>query len=230
MEIQEIISAPPKWLVRWGVTLFFCVLLLMIILAKQIHYPEIIQSRITIYNEGSSEPVTTNCDATIVSVLVNDGQSVSKGQPLVIIENEQHIILPILSPKSGRIIKIGLLNQNLYAPKGQELFYINAIPLHFYGSMALTPNMLNKIKQGQNVIIKIDGYPFEKYGVVHGKIGIVGTTPYSNGTFVSKVNLTYSFSKKIILKNGLIGRAEILYNNNSILDKIIAGIKRTFYR
>lgn len=52
-EVQEIMSHPPSWMVRWGITLIFVLLLLFIFLSWLIKYPDVIKGTTTL---TTSEP------------------------------------------------------------------------------------------------------------------------------------------------------------------------------
>ena len=41
-EVQEIISAVPSWMIRWGITLIFGLILMLVSLSWFIKYPDII--------------------------------------------------------------------------------------------------------------------------------------------------------------------------------------------
>ncbi|MCO5268973.1 MAG: HlyD family secretion protein [Brumimicrobium sp.] len=47
-EVQEIMSHPPGWMVRWGITLIFVLLLLFIFLSWLIKYPDVIKGTTTL--------------------------------------------------------------------------------------------------------------------------------------------------------------------------------------
>jgi hypothetical protein len=47
-DMQDIISAVPGWLLRWGITLFFTVLVLIVALASLIRYPDIVKAQLKI--------------------------------------------------------------------------------------------------------------------------------------------------------------------------------------
>lgn len=53
-EMQDIISAVPTRLIRWGMTLFSLVLVMIISLSAFIHYPDIIKTTLTIKSDDKT--------------------------------------------------------------------------------------------------------------------------------------------------------------------------------
>jgi HlyD family secretion protein len=86
MEVQEILSAPPASLIRWGISAIFLVLLMMSITSYFVRYPETIQARLTI---TSNTPPTSIVARSVgrLDLFVNDGQAVKEGAHLGLIEN-----------------------------------------------------------------------------------------------------------------------------------------------
>ncbi len=41
-EIQDIISVPPSWLLRWGISIFFGVLALVVAASSLVSYPDVV--------------------------------------------------------------------------------------------------------------------------------------------------------------------------------------------
>jgi len=50
-EVQEILSHIPHWMIRWGITLMFGLILLLLFISWFIKYPDVIEGRITITTE-----------------------------------------------------------------------------------------------------------------------------------------------------------------------------------
>jgi multidrug resistance efflux pump len=85
-EIQEIITAVPKWIVRWGITLVFAILLLIIVLSALIRYPDVINSKLIVNSTNAPKRILSKQGGKLVAILIKDGQQVSKGQPLAYFE------------------------------------------------------------------------------------------------------------------------------------------------
>ncbi len=88
-EVQDIITKPPAWIMKWGITLCILILLMLGILSSMIHYPDLIKTHVVIYANGSSKPITANTNGRLLKLLVSNNQTVVKDQPLAFIEAAQ---------------------------------------------------------------------------------------------------------------------------------------------
>ncbi len=86
-EVQEILSNPPSWMTRWGITLVFFIILLIIGASCIVEYPDVVTSKITITTEVPVEKIEAKTSGRIVKILVQDQQQVKNGQILAVIEN-----------------------------------------------------------------------------------------------------------------------------------------------
>jgi multidrug efflux pump subunit AcrA (membrane-fusion protein) len=86
-EIQDIISIPPNWLLRWGIILFFSILLLIIVLSAFIRYPDIVKTTLRIDSPNSPKPVTSKTSGKLIKLLVNENEQVVTGQALAYLES-----------------------------------------------------------------------------------------------------------------------------------------------
>ncbi|HXH98692.1 MAG TPA: HlyD family efflux transporter periplasmic adaptor subunit [Sphingobacteriaceae bacterium] len=86
-EMQDIITAPPAWLLQWGITLFFAVLLLMLGMSAMIRYPDIVKTQLKINSANAPKPVMAKRSGKMIKLLVHEGQDITDGQPLAYLES-----------------------------------------------------------------------------------------------------------------------------------------------
>src|SRR3569832_2293694 len=98
-EMQDIITAVPSWLLRWGITLFFAALILIIGLSALIRYPDIVNASLKINSPNSPKPVVAKVPGILVRLLVKENEMVNAGQPLGYIEStaRHEAVLSLLS-------------------------------------------------------------------------------------------------------------------------------------
>jgi HlyD family secretion protein len=60
------------------------------------------------------------------------------------------------------------------------VFYVNPGNEAFFGEMTITQNNMGKVKEGQEVLVKLRSYPFEEYGMIRGKIKYIAEVPYKD--------------------------------------------------
>ena len=86
-EVNEIISKRPGFLVRWGIPLFFLVLVGILTAGWFIEYPDIIYASAKIISIDSQKEVVSNTGGKITKLLVRDGVDVHAGEILGCLEN-----------------------------------------------------------------------------------------------------------------------------------------------
>ena len=86
-EVQEILGRPPRWLVRWGITMVFAVIAGLFIGSYFFKYPEIIRAPIVVTTENLPANVVAKTAGRVDSLFVVERQAVQKGQLLAVIEN-----------------------------------------------------------------------------------------------------------------------------------------------
>lgn len=86
-EIQEILGKPPQWLVRWGVSIMFITVSILIIGSFFYKYPEKITTIIVIHTENMPATIVSKNTGKIDELFVYDNQFVESGTPLAVIES-----------------------------------------------------------------------------------------------------------------------------------------------
>lgn len=86
-EIHEIISKPPRWVVRWGITLLFILFIFLFLGTWLIRYPDVIVVPFTLSVIDAPRAVVVRVDGKLAKILVRDGQKVKEGQPLAYAES-----------------------------------------------------------------------------------------------------------------------------------------------
>lgn len=90
-QVNEIISNPPRRIIRWGTVMIFLVFLLLVLLAWLIKYPDIIPAPIEITTVNPPVTLTTKITGRINKLYVSDGAKVSSGQLLAVMETAASI-------------------------------------------------------------------------------------------------------------------------------------------
>lgn len=86
-EVQDILTRVPHWLIRWGNTIVFCIILLLFAFSWFIKYPDTIVSQAMITTKTPPQKEYAKTNARIQHLLVNDNDIVSAGQVLAVLEN-----------------------------------------------------------------------------------------------------------------------------------------------
>lgn len=86
-EMQEIISAPPSWLVQWGMTVLFLVLLSLLGITALISYPDVVKTQLKISSENAPKTISAKKAGRIVKLLKQDNSMVVSGDVLAYMES-----------------------------------------------------------------------------------------------------------------------------------------------
>jgi multidrug resistance efflux pump len=84
--INEIISVPPGRIIRNGTTVIFVVLLILIIMAWIIRYPDVVPAPIEITTVNPPVTLVTKVSGRINRIMVKDGDKVNSGSLLAVME------------------------------------------------------------------------------------------------------------------------------------------------
>lgn len=86
-EVQELLTRPPKWLLRWGVTVVFAVLALIFVGAWVVHYPDLVRASFKLTSANAPRAVLTRTDGKLVRLFAREGQIVKTGTVLAYLES-----------------------------------------------------------------------------------------------------------------------------------------------
>lgn len=127
----------------------------------------------------------------------------------------------ISSSSKGVLIYGDFLQENQLVKLGDELFFVNANKDDYYGEILIPQMKSSKVKVGQEVLIKVQSYPYQEYGYLRGKINYISDIPIKDSLFFSKVELIRAEQDAIIrLKPGILADADIITENQSIFKRI----------
>lgn len=86
-EVQDIITAVPSWILRWGITLIFAILGGIILLSALIEYPDVVKTNLKVNSLNSPKQVLAKQGGKLTALLVEDGQMVQENQVLAFFES-----------------------------------------------------------------------------------------------------------------------------------------------
>ena len=310
-EMQDIIAAPPAWLIRWGISIFLFVLLSVFATSIFIRYPDTLKTSLIINSNTVSKSIVAGSAGQVTTLLVKPGQLVNPGQTIACIGNNANHeqVLTLLADLStirnnlfnGKIIpdnvfdnihvnSLGELQQsyeNFYLSykanqsaiknrnweklsffiqdinkltsevlawknkyiltanqsgnihftqslrqsqtvnAGQELFYISTGASHYFGEVMIPQSSIGKIKVGEQVIVRVNQLPSEKYGIIKGKISTINELPLNNGNYLVKVSFLQS-DKGLIsspnLRSHMLANAEIITDDVTLFRRLTSGL------
>ncbi|WP_294198440.1 HlyD family efflux transporter periplasmic adaptor subunit [Chryseobacterium endophyticum] len=85
--VQDILTQPPHWMIRWGNTIIFLILVLILIMSYVIRYPEFIPAPIVVTSQNPPEKLEARTNAKIEKIFIKEHQQVRKDQVLMVLQS-----------------------------------------------------------------------------------------------------------------------------------------------
>jgi len=86
-EVQEILSKIPNWMIRWGSTLFFALILLVLSISWLVKYPDVLENETVITTQIPPQKEFAQITGKLDSIYVQESQTVEKNKVLAVLEN-----------------------------------------------------------------------------------------------------------------------------------------------
>jgi multidrug efflux pump subunit AcrA (membrane-fusion protein) len=141
------------------------------------------------------------------------------------------------APISGQVEFLKFWNTNEFVQAGEDVFTILPKKNKIIGQVQLPAQGAGKVKVGQEVIIKLDNYPFQEYGSVKGKVlsisSITNRLKMSNQTEVDAYlvdvelpdDLKTNYGGKLDFKYEIKGTADIISNKRNLLERFFDNLR-----
>jgi len=147
--VNEIIGRQPNWIVRWGITLVFVSVILILIGTWIIKYPDLVTTRIQITTESPPLDVVARSSGKLIRFDAKEGEIVARGAYLGILESsadpEQMLALrAMLDSLKGVVTGIDLLPREDL----EELSGLGEIQLAFSNFYDRYNDVLAYVEQG----------------------------------------------------------------------------------
>ncbi len=85
--VQDILTQPPHWMIRWGNSVIFIILIMILVMSWFIKYPEFIPAPIIVTSQNPPEKIEARISSRIEKILIKDHQSVKKNDVLMILQS-----------------------------------------------------------------------------------------------------------------------------------------------
>lgn len=86
-DLDAIIGHPPGWTLRWGMTVLFGTVALLLLIGWLVRYPDIVEARTLLTTERPPIRLVAKASARLDELRVRNGQTVQAGEVLGILEN-----------------------------------------------------------------------------------------------------------------------------------------------
>ncbi|MBS1650814.1 MAG: HlyD family efflux transporter periplasmic adaptor subunit [Bacteroidetes bacterium] len=148
--------------------------------------------------------------------------------------NKWKLLYVIESPVAGKVsfFNVWAINQNI--KQGDELFSIIPIQKQVFVGKCMVP-MINsgKLQIAQKVNIKLDNYPFNENGMLNGIVANISEVPNKDGYAIDvalPTGLITSYSKTLVYKEQMKGKASIITKNISVMDRLFFNFRKLLHK
>lgn len=142
----------------------------------------------------------------------------------------------IKAPFPGKVQFLKFYRENEFVQSNEEVFKIVPKDEKVFGQVTLPARGAGKIKIGQEVIIKLDNYPYMEYGTVTGKVKSISLTTNTTRTEKSEIEtymvvvdfphqLKTNYGTKLTFKAEARGSAEIITNDRRLIHRFFDNLK-----
>lgn len=129
------------------------------------------------------------------------------------------------SPIDGNISFFSYWSNNHYAKQDDEVMIVVPAESEIFGNVLMSLSGSGKVRENQVVNIKLDGYPYQQFGIVKGVVTHISLVP-KNEQYAIKINLPQglntTYNRKIEFKQEMSGTAEIITDNRRILERFLS--------
>lgn len=135
----------------------------------------------------------------------------------------------LVASTDGKLIYLKNIQANQQLKNGENLFYILPNSAKAYGEMYVGQYNIGKIKVGQRVILKFDGYPYQEFGTMDAKIETISDIPIDS-VYKIKVllpnNELKTYNKNVKIKVGMTASGEIVTEDLRLIEKLFYEIRK----
>jgi hypothetical protein len=126
--------------------------------------------------------------------------------------------------KENQLIKTGDLFATIL-PENQQ---------QFIGNLIVLSQNSGKIRQGQKVLIKLDNFSYQEYGMLEGEVQTMSTVTDKEGNYFVEVTmpngLRTSYDKKLKFDKELTGQADIITDEMRLIERIFYQFRKLAIR
>ncbi|WP_299527106.1 HlyD family efflux transporter periplasmic adaptor subunit [uncultured Lutibacter sp.] len=127
-EVQEILSYVPNWMIRWGMTLVFIIILMLLFISWFVKYPDVITAEVVVTTKIPPEKIYAKSTGRIESILINNNSQITKNTIIGVIEN---------SGNYKDILLLKSILDTIYVDKLNFRFPIDELPFLILGDIAM---------------------------------------------------------------------------------------------
>lgn len=132
----------------------------------------------------------------------------------------------LIAPVAGEVALTKAWSEQQQVAEGTEVMAI--VPKesagHIIAKAVLPNNSIGKVREKMPVHIRLDGFPYQEFGVLNGRVERIATVPSEQGFELQislPMDLKTSYGKTIPFRQEIQGTARIVTEKRSLLERIL---------
>lgn len=145
------------------------------------------------------------------------------------------------APFDGQIQFLKFWTDKQFVQAGEPVFTIVPGTAAPYGQVLLPALGAGKVKTGQEVIVKLNDFPYMEYGSIKGRVASISLTTNKERTKDAQVEtylvtiefdkgLTTNYGQELSFKHEATGSAEIITNDRKLIERLFDNLKYALKR
>ncbi|WP_367916299.1 HlyD family secretion protein [Leadbetterella sp. DM7] len=138
-----------------------------------------------------------------------------------------------IAPIAGTVHFTTLLQENQQLKTGEEIMVVVPGAEGYFGEMWVGQYNFGKIRPGQEVIVKFEGYPFQEFGTVTGRIREISEIPKDTSTLIQvdfPNGLLTNSGKKLPFKYGMKATGDIVTEDLRLIERFFYDLRKILKR
>jgi HlyD family secretion protein len=142
----------------------------------------------------------------------------------------------LASPIAGKVTFTNIWSKNQFVTTNDQVFSVIPVkPQEIIGRMRFSTTGSGKVETGQQVLIQLENFPFNEFGMLEGTITSISLIPQTtqDGTFYTSQlslnhGLTTNYGTPLVFNQEMHGQAQIITNRISVFERFISPLKYVF--
>lgn len=137
----------------------------------------------------------------------------------------------LISPINGVVTQMGVWSSNQNVNAGETVFTVVPSQQDKPKGKALLPIQgSGKVKTGQRVNVRINNFPDQEFGYLHGKIESISSIPTAEGFYVVEIGfpsgMQTNYGKKLPITQQMLGSADIITEDLRLMERFFMPVKK----
>ena len=164
----------------------------------------------------------------IVEELINTKRERDSLQEQLVKAERRSKLISIISPVDGVVFDVAKLSKGSVIREAEPLITLVILGTKLEAEVKIDASEISNITTGKKVKIKIDAFPFQKYGILEGELTKLSQDAFNasqdnqkNNYYIARLKFDGSQLKKAVLMPGMSLTSEILIEKRDVLSYLI---------